>query len=192
LHAAEQDRADVARRRAQWKKYQGRLDPKRLVFINETWAKTNMARRHGRCMRGTRLVAKAPHDRWRALTSSPPCAAIGSTLLASSIVEQVLVPTLQPGDVVIVDNLRSHKRQAIRRAIRTAGAKLFFLPPYSPDLNPSSRSSPSSRHYCARLPSEPSKPRGGESANSSMPSLRPNAPTTSRTLDMPQAKMNTL
>jgi hypothetical protein len=75
----------VARRRAQWKKYQGRLDPKRLVFIDETWAKTNMARRHGRCMRGTRLVAKVPHDRWRALTSSPPCAAIGSTLLASSM-----------------------------------------------------------------------------------------------------------
>jgi hypothetical protein len=68
LHASEQDRADIARRRAQWKKYQGRLDPKRLVFIDETWAKTNMTRRHGRSPRGTRLIAKVPHGRWRTLT----------------------------------------------------------------------------------------------------------------------------
>src|ERR671937_937570 len=68
LRASEQDRADVARRRAQWKKYQGRLDPARLVFIDETWAKTNMTRSHGRCARGARLVAKVPHGRWRTLT----------------------------------------------------------------------------------------------------------------------------
>ena len=68
MHASEQDRADIARRRAQWKKYQGRLDPKRLVFIDETWAKTNMTRRHGRSPRGTRLIAKLPHGRWRTLT----------------------------------------------------------------------------------------------------------------------------
>ena len=68
LHASEQDRADIARRRERWKKYQGRLDPKRLVFIDETWAKTNMTRRHGRCARGTRLVARVPHGRWRTLT----------------------------------------------------------------------------------------------------------------------------
>src|SRR5579872_3612742 len=68
LHASEQDRPDVARRRRQWKKYQGRLDPRRLVFIDETWAKTNMTRRGGRSLRGTRLVAKVPHRRWRTLT----------------------------------------------------------------------------------------------------------------------------
>jgi transposase len=68
LHASEQDRPDVARRRAQWRKYQGRLDPSRLVFIDETWAKTNMTRTHGRARRGERLVAKAPHGRWRTLT----------------------------------------------------------------------------------------------------------------------------
>ena len=68
LYASEQDRADIARRRVQWKKYQGRLDPKRLVFIDETWAKTNMTRRHGRSPRGTRLIAKLPHGRWRTLT----------------------------------------------------------------------------------------------------------------------------
>src|SRR5260221_4899437 len=68
LHASEQDRADIARRRARWRMYQGRLDPKRLVFIDETWGKTNMTRRHGRCARGARLVAKVPHGRWRTLT----------------------------------------------------------------------------------------------------------------------------
>src|SRR5712691_6704353 len=68
LHASEQDRADIARRRQRWKKYQSRLDPRRLVFIDETWAKTNMTRRHGRSLRGRRLVAKVPHGRWRTLT----------------------------------------------------------------------------------------------------------------------------
>ena len=67
-HASEQDRADIARRRARWKTHQGRLDPRRLVFLDETWAKTNMTRRHGRCARGVRLVAKVPHGRWRTLT----------------------------------------------------------------------------------------------------------------------------
>jgi transposase len=137
----------VARRRAQWKKYQGRLDPSHLVFIDETWAKTNMTRTHGRCARGERLVAKVPHGRWRTLTV---LAALrldrieapgvidgpinGEAFLA--YVEQILVPTLRPGDIVIIDNLGSHKGKAVRQAVRAAGAKLFFLPPYSPDLNP--------------------------------------------------------
>src|SRR3954451_21636644 len=68
LHASEQDRPDIARRREQWKTYQGRLDAKRLVFIDETWAKTNMTRRHGRCGRGTRMVAKVPPASWPSLT----------------------------------------------------------------------------------------------------------------------------
>jgi transposase len=137
----------VARRRAQWKKYQGRIDPQRLVFIDETWAKTNMTRLHGRCRRSDRLVAKVPHRRWRTLTFlaalrcdriEAPCVIDGPINGRSFLayVEQELVPTLQPGDVVIMDNLGSHKRQAIRRAIRAAGAKLLFLPAYSPDLNP--------------------------------------------------------
>ena len=137
----------MARRRAQWKKYQGRIDPTRLVFIDETWAKTNMTRLHGRCARGMRLVAKVPHGRWRTLTFlaalrcdriEAPCVIDGpiNGRIFLAYVEQVLVPTLRPGDVVIMDNLGSHKRQAIRRAIRAAGAKLLFLPAYSPDLNP--------------------------------------------------------
>ena len=137
----------MARRRRQWKKYQGRLDPTRLVFIDETWAKTNMTRQRGRCRRGKRLVAKVPQGRWRTLTFlaalrynriDAPCVIDGpiNGLSFLAYVEQVLLPTLSVGDIVIMDNLGSHKRPVIRRLIRAAGAKLFFLPPYSPDLNP--------------------------------------------------------
>ena len=147
LYASEQDRAEIAYRRAQWQKYQGRVDPRRLVFIDETWAKTNMTRRHGRCARGTRLVAKVPHGRWRTLTFLAalrcdrivaPCVIDGPINGVSfrAYVEQFLLPTLSPGDLVVMDNLGSHKGQAVRRLIRSAGAKLFFLPRYSPDLNP--------------------------------------------------------
>jgi hypothetical protein len=106
-----------------------------------------MTRTHGRCARGTRLLAKAPFGRWRTLTFlaalrfdrlDAPCVIDGpingSSFLA--YVEQILVPALLPGDIVIMDNLGSHKGKAVRHAIRKAGAKLFFLPPYSPDLNP--------------------------------------------------------
>jgi transposase len=137
----------VARKRARWRRHQGKLDASRLVFIDETWAKTNMTRTHGRAMKGARLRAKVPHGRWRTLTFlaalrsdaiTAPCVVDGPingvTFLA--YVEQVLVPTLRPGDIVIMDNLGSHKGQAVRAAIRRAGARLFFLPPYSPDLNP--------------------------------------------------------
>jgi transposase len=147
LHASEQDRPDVAWRRARWKQHQGRLDPRRLVFIDETWAKTNMTRRHGRCARGSRLVAKVPHRRWRTLTFlaalrcdriAAPCVIDGPINGTSfrAYVEQFLLPTLAAGDIVIMDNLGSHKGRAVRQLIRAAGAKLFFLPRYSPDLNP--------------------------------------------------------
>ncbi len=137
----------MARRRARWKKYQGRLAPGRLVFIDETWVKTNMTRRHGRAQRGQRLVAKAPYGRWRTLTflAALRVDRIDAPLVLdgpingrafTAYVEQFLVPTLAPGDIVIMDNLGSHKGKAVRRAIRAAGAKLLFLPPYSPDLNP--------------------------------------------------------
>ena len=106
-----------------------------------------MTRLYGRCTRGRRLVAKAPHGRWRTLTFlaalrsnqvTAPCVFDGPINGASFLayVEQVLVPALKTGDVVVMDNLGSHKGKAVRRAIRQAGAKLFFLPPYSPDLNP--------------------------------------------------------
>ncbi len=117
--------------------HQGRLDPHRLVFIDETWAKTNMTRRHGRL----------PHGRWRTLTFlaalrcdriAAPCVIDGPINGTSfrAYVEQFLAPTLTAGDIVIMDNLGSHKGLAVRQLIRAAGAKLFFLPRYSPDLNP--------------------------------------------------------
>ncbi len=123
------------------------MDPARLVFIDETWAKTNMAPSHGRCRKGRRLRAKIPHGRWQTMTFlaalrcdriDAPCVFDGPINGQSFLayVEQFLVPTLAPGDVVVMDNLGSHKGKAVRRAIRAAGAKLLFLPPYSPDLNP--------------------------------------------------------
>jgi transposase len=106
-----------------------------------------MTRTHGRSRRGERLVAKVPHGRWHTLTFlaalrsdriDAPCVIDGPINGESfrAYVEQMLIPTLKPGDIVIIDNLGSHKGKSVRRAIRAAGAKLFFLPPYSPDLNP--------------------------------------------------------
>jgi transposase len=137
----------VARRRAQWKRHQGKIDAKRLVFIDETGAKTNMTRTRGRCPKNKRLVAKVPHGHWKTLTCVAalradrivaPCVFDGAMNARNFLayVEQVLAPTLRLNDVVIMDNLSSHKKKAIRAAIRAAGAKLLFLPPYSPDLNP--------------------------------------------------------
>jgi|TARA_B100000378_G_scaffold278699_1_gene282994 transposase len=147
LFAVEQLRPKIARRREQWKKYQGRLDPRRLVFIDETWAKTNMTPIRGWAPRGQKLIARAPFGHWRTLTFlaalrhdriDAPCVLDGpiNGLSFTAWVEQFLVPTLKPGDVVIMDNLGSHKGQPVRKAIRSAGARLLFLPPYSPDLNP--------------------------------------------------------
>ena len=145
--AGERDRPDVARRRVQWIKHRDRIDPSRLVFIDETWTKTNMAPLRGWAPCGSRLIAKVPHGHWQTTTF---LAALrhdridAPWLLEGPIdgesfmiyVEKVLLPTLRPGDIVIMDNLGSHKGKAIRRLIRSAGAKLLFLPKYSPDLNP--------------------------------------------------------
>ena len=147
LIAREQDRPAVARRRAQWRKYQGRIDPRRLVFIDETWAKTNMTRLRGWCARGLPLVDKVPHGHWRTLTflAALRCDRIDAPLVLdgpingesfTGYVEQFLLPTLSPGDIVVMDNLGSHKGKAVRQLIRSVGARLLFLPPYSPDLNP--------------------------------------------------------
>ena len=137
----------MARRRAQWVLYQDRIDPARLVFIDETWTKTNMAPLRGWAPIGRRIKAKVPNGHWNTMTF---LAALrhdrveAPWLIDGPIngerfllyVEKVLAPTLQPGDIVVMDNLGSHKGKAVRRAIRKAGARLFFLPKYSPDLNP--------------------------------------------------------
>ena len=137
----------MARRRYWWKKYQKRIDIRRLVFIDETWTKTNMAPLRGWGTIGERLRAHVPHGHWKTLTFlaglrcdglTAPCVFDGPIDGASFLryVEQFLAPSLKPGDIVIMDNLGSHKGNAIRERIRAAGARLLFLPPYSPDLNP--------------------------------------------------------
>lgn len=137
----------IARRRAQWRKYQDRIDPRRLVFVDETWAKTNMTRLRGWSCRGRPLVDKVPHGHWRTLTFlaalrseriDAPLVLDGpiNGLTFTAWVEQFLLPTLTPGDLVVMDNLGSHKGKTVRQMIRSVGAKLLFLPPYSPDLNP--------------------------------------------------------
>jgi transposase len=131
----------------QWVKHQKSVDPARLVFIDETWTRTDMGPLRGWAPCGQRLIGKLPHGRWRTMTF---VAALrhdrieAPWLLEGPIdgesfrlyVEKVVLPTLRPGDIVIMDNLGSHKGKAVRRLIRSAGAKLFFLPKYSPDLNP--------------------------------------------------------
>ena len=145
--ASEQARPDVARHRARWQQRQATIDPERLVFIDETWTKTNMAPLRGWCLRGRRLIDRVPHGRWRTLTFiaalrldriTAPCLFDGPINGESFLayVTQFLVPTLKPGDIVVMDNLGSHKSKAVRDAIRTAGARRLFLPAYSPDLNP--------------------------------------------------------
>lgn len=123
LHAAGQNRPDVARKRERWKRHQARLDPRRLVFIDETWAKTNMIRTHGRCARGQRLVDRVPQGHWKTMTflAALRCDRIDAPFVLDgpingawfqAYVEQLLVPTLSRGDVVIMDNLGSHKGKA--------------------------------------------------------------------------------
>jgi transposase len=147
VRAAEQDRPDVAAARAVWSQGQAALDPDRLLFIDETGTSTKMARLRGRAPRGERLVGKVPYGHWKTTTF---VAALRSTALTApcvidgpmngnaflAYVEQVLVPTLRPGDIVVLDNLAAHKVPGVREAIEAAGAILMYLPPYSPDFNP--------------------------------------------------------
>jgi transposase len=118
-----------------------------LVFIDETWTKTNMAPLRGWAPRGARLIAKVPHGHWKTTTFlaalrhdriEAPWVLDGPIDGESfrSYLENALVPTLKPGDLVIMDNLGSHKGKIVRHLIRSVDAKLFFLPKYSPDLNP--------------------------------------------------------
>jgi hypothetical protein len=195
----------VARRRSQWRKYQDKLDPKRLVFVDETGAKTNMTRTHGRCTRGQRLVAKVPHGRWKTLTFM---AALRVNQIASpfvidrptnrrnflAYVQQVLVPALPPGDIVIMDNLRSHKSPAVRQASARQAPSCSSCRRTAPTSIRSNRCSPSSRLCSAKPQNAPWKPPGNGSARCSTRSAHRNAPTTSPIRAMPpfQAKANML
>lgn len=118
-----------------------------MIFIDETWAKTNMTRLRGRAPRGQRLIAKVPHGHWKTTTliaalgiEGVRCSMVVDGAVNADVfeafVEHVLVHHLQSGDVVVMDNLSSHKRDRTRQLIEQAGATLLYLPPYSPDLNP--------------------------------------------------------
>jgi transposase len=147
LKAAEQDRPDVASQRAAWVLQQAGLDPDKLVFLDETSAKTNMVRLYGRSPQGQRLVEKVPYGHWKSTTF---LAALRSTGLTAPMVidgamngplflaylQQILTPTLKPGDVVVMDNLPAHKVAGVKEIVEKAGAQVLYLPPYSPDLNP--------------------------------------------------------
>jgi transposase len=135
------------KRRQSWFEGQLDLDPERLVFVDETGATTKMARLRGRAPRGERCRAAIPHDHWKTTTFVAGLRLSGMTApmvldgpmngpAFLAYVEQVLAPTLNPGDIVIMDNLAPHKSAAVRKAIEAAGARLLLLPPYSPDLNP--------------------------------------------------------
>lgn len=117
------------------------------MFIDETWASTKMARTHGRAPRGQRLRAGVPHGHWKTTTFVAGLRLTGMVApmvldgpinreAFEAYVEQILVPELKSGDIVVMDNLGSHKGQRVRQAIEATGARLLFLPPYSPDFNP--------------------------------------------------------
>jgi transposase len=146
-HASEQDRPDVKAKREAWFESQLDLDPEKLIFIDETWTTTNMARKCGRAIKGERLRAGVPHGHWKTTTFVAGLRVTGMVapmvldgpingIWFQAYVEQVLVPALSPGDIVIMDTLGSHKGPKVRAAIEAVGAKLLYLPPYSPDFNP--------------------------------------------------------
>lgn len=133
--------------RREWKASQPELDCSKLVFLDETWASTNMARRYGRAPKGQRCVAAVPHGHWKTTTFIAGLRQSGLTAplvvdgpmdgeIFLAYVQDFLCPTLKPGDIVVADNLASHKVAGVRQAIEAVGASIVYLPPYSPDLNP--------------------------------------------------------
>jgi transposase len=148
IHAEEQSRPDVAAQRERWRReVMPGLGPARLVFLDETAAKTNMARTHGYAPKGRRLEGPAPYRRWQTTTFLGAMRAGGFIAplvvdgamtgeLFVAYVERVLIPELGPGDVVVMDNLSCHTQLAVREALRAAGCQALYLPPYGPEFNP--------------------------------------------------------
>lgn len=147
LRAAEQDRPDVVAHREAWRQKTRDLDPHRLVFLDESGAKTNMTRLYGRAFDGQRVVDATPHGHWCTTTMISSLRLDGSTAamviqsptdtdVFEAYVEQVLVPSLRSGDVVVMDRLGPHTVPRILHLIEQTGAVVWLLPPYSPDFNP--------------------------------------------------------
>lgn len=147
LKASEQEREDIAESREKWAEFQKIVSADRLVFLDESSAKTNMTRLRGRSQGGSRCHASAPCGHWKTLTMLSSIRLDGSTecilvdgamdrVMFSEYVAQMLCPTLRSNDIVIMDNLSAHKNYEVAEHIKKCGAELLYLPPYSPDLNP--------------------------------------------------------
>ena len=149
LIAAEQDRPDVVEHRRNFAIARRFVDPARFIFLDESGAKTNMTRLYGRAPIGERCIDRTPHGHWQTMTIVSAIRMDGVMQDATIVVdgamnhvtflgyvEQFLVPSLRPGEIVVMDNLASHKVKGVREAIEAAGCDLWYLPPYSPDLNP--------------------------------------------------------
>jgi transposase len=190
LHASEQERADVQAARREWQASQPTVDITTLVFLDETGASTNMARRYGRAPRGERCVASVPHGHWHTTTFvaglrhddiTAPMVADGAMTgaLFLKYVQEFLCPTLHPGDIVIADNLRSHKVAGVKAAVEAVGAHIRSLPPYSPDLNPIENCLRNSKRCCAKPPRVPWTRSGMKSGGCLTASHQTNARATS-------------
>jgi transposase len=193
----------VARERRHWRVWQRYMDLARFVFLDETGTSTNMVRRYGRCRRGERLVDATPRGHWKITTLVAGLRASG--LIAPMVldgpmtgevfrayVEQVLIPELSPGDVVVLDNLAAHKVVGIRKMIQAAGASLLYLPPYSPDLNPIEQVFAKLKALLRKAAARTKKVLWTPSENRSTASQRMSAGTTSATADMSSPKSNPL
>ena len=147
--AREQPRPDVARRRRNFALARRFVPPGKLLWLDETGVRTSMARRYGRSRGGSRCVGHEPGGHWRARALPGVVRESGVVRTASLLVEgattgelfaewvrRMLVPALSPGDVVVMDNLSAHKVAGVEEAVGAAGASVWHLPPYSPDLNP--------------------------------------------------------
>ena len=185
----------MAAARAAWRAAQPMLDPSRLVFIDETGTSTNMTRLRARARRGCRVVGLVPWGHWKITTfvaalrhDRVTAPFVIDRAMTSAIfieyVRQCLVPTLSPGDIVVMDNLQPHKNPTVRELITATGAELRLLPPYSPDLNPIEQAFAKLKAHCAKPRNARSTPYGSASAPSSISSIPSNAPTSSQTQGM--------
>ena len=147
LKASEQERADIKQQRETWQEFQANIDPGRLIFLDESGVKTNMTRLYGRAGKGKRCHDKAPDGRWETVTVLSSIRLDGETesimfngavdrKMFDAYIEEILAPTLRPGDIVVMDNLSSHKSEKARESVESMSANCLFLPAYSPDFNP--------------------------------------------------------
>ena len=147
LKASEQGREDITEHRNTWVSFQKSVSAERLVFLDESSAKTNMTRLRGRSHAGSRCHGTAPNGHWKTITmlssirldGTTECIVVDGAMdrtMFSAYIAQILCPILRPGDIVIMDNLSAHKTPDVARLIKERGADLLYLPAYSPDLNP--------------------------------------------------------